>query len=222
MKTDEDLKQDVLDELEWEPSINATQIGVTAKNGIVTLSGHVDTYGEKLAAEKAAKRVSGVKAVVEEIDVKIPGRDTRTDEDIAQMALNNLKWNTTVPDDRVLLKVEGGWITMEGTVDWNYQKDAAKRAIEHLAGVRGVTNRIQVRSTAHPRDVKEKIRKAFERNATIDAGNVTVQVEGHKVVLSGSVQSWAEKRQAENAAWSAPGVTNVENNIRIEIREMAL
>ncbi len=221
MKTDAIIKQNVLDELDWEPSIDAVKIGVSVEDGIVTLSGHVNTYAEKMFAEKAAKRVSGVKAVVEEIDVDILGRDKNSDQDIAQTALSNLRWNTTVPHEKIKLKVEDGWITLEGEVEWNFQRDAARNCIKNLKGVRGVSNLITVKTAVEPQNVKQKIKNAFERNATIDADSVNVMVEGHKVVLSGSVQSWAEKRQAEKAAWSAPGVTQVEDNLRISIKEHA-
>jgi osmotically-inducible protein OsmY len=221
MRTDAIIKEDVLNELDWEPSIDATKIGVTCIDGVVTLSGHVNTFAEKLAAERAAKRVYGVRAVVEEIEVKIGGVYKRTDQDIAQAALNNLRWRTNVPDKNIKLKVENGWITLEGTVEWNFQRDAAKNAIKDLAGVRGVTNIIVVKAAIEPKNIKEKIKGAFERSATIDADHVNVRVDGHKVILSGSVQSMAEKKQAEAAAWSAPGVTEVVDNLEIHAVETA-
>ena len=221
MRTDAIIKEDVLNELDWEPSIDATKVGVTCVNGVVTLSGYVNTFTEKLAAERAAKRVFGVRAVVEEIEVKIGGVYKRTDQDIAQAALNNLRWRTNVPDKDISLKVENAWITLEGTVEWNFQKDAAKNAIKDLAGVRGVTNIIRVKSAVEPSNIKDKIKKAFERNATLDADHVNVRVDGHKVILSGSIQSMAEKKQAEEAAWAAPGVTEVVDNLEIQIKETA-
>jgi len=222
METDANLKQQVTNELKWEPSIDASQIGVIVKNGVVTLTGHVDTYAQKISVEKAVKRVAGVRALAEELEVKIPGKDKRTDEDIALTALNNLKWNSNVPEERIQLKAEDNWITLEGQVDWNYQKEAAKKSIASLPGVRGVTNSIKVAPVVEPRDVKQQIRSAFKRNANIDANHVNVRAEGHKVILSGSVQSWAEKKQAEKAAWSAPGVTNVKNEIEVRIRELTM
>ena len=221
MRTDAIIKEDVLNELDWEPSIDATKVGVTCVNGVVTLSGYVNTFTEKLAAERAAKRVFGVRAVVEEIEVKIGGVYKRTDQDIAQAALNNLRWRTNVPDKDISLKVENAWITLEGTVEWNFQKEAAKNAIKDLAGVRGVTNIIRVKSAVEPSNIKDKIKKAFERNATLDADHVNVRVDGHKVILSGSIQSMAEKKQAEEAAWAAPGVTEVVDNLEIQVRETA-
>lgn len=222
MKTDATIKEDVLEELDWDPSIDNTKIGVIVNDGIVTLTGHVNTYAEKVAAEKVARNVYGVKAVVEEIEVKISGSGKRSDEDIAKAALNNLKWNTSVPENKIRLKVEDAWITLEGEAEWNYQKEAARKAVKDLAGVRGVTNLIKVEASIEPQNVKDKIRSAFERNATIDADNVNVRSVGHKIILSGAVQSWAEKKQAESAAWSAPGVTEVENDLSIRVREPAL
>jgi len=220
MKTDATLKKDVLEELDWEPSIDATQVGVTVKDGIVTLSGHVNTYSEKAAAEKAAKRVKGIKAVVEEIDVKLGGGYKRTDQDIAQSAVSNLKWHSSVPEDDLQVRVENGWITLEGKVEWKYQKDAAKNAIQNLMGVRGVTNLIEVQPTIEPTNVKQRIREALERNALTDADNISVHIEGSRVELNGIVQSWSEKKQAENAAWAMPGVSEVQNNLKIKVREL--
>lgn len=220
-KTDSTLKQDVLDELGWEPGVDAAKVGVIVRDGVVTLSGTVNTYAEKVAAEQAAERVYGVRAVVQDLEVVPAGAGQYKDQDIAGAAINSLRWNTNVPDERVKLKVEDGWITLDGTVDWNYQKNAAKSAVQNLAGVRGVTNIIKVKPVIEPRNLKEKIRKAFERNAEIDADNVEIKVEGRKVVLNGHVQSWAEKRQAREAAWSAPGVTEVEDHIEIRARKFA-
>lgn len=175
-----------------------------------------------MAAEKAALRVEGVKAVVQEIDVKISGSLQRTDEDIAQAALNHLKWNTSVPEEKIKLEVEEGWLTLAGKVNWNYQKEAAKNAVRYLTGVRGVTNLIEVKAAVEPKNVKDKIRNAFHRNATIDSEAVNVLVEGDKIILKGTVQSRAEKKQAENAAWSAPGVSKVENKLEIRCNSQDL
>lgn len=219
MRTDAIIKEDVLNELDWEPSIDATEVGVTCIDGVVTLTGYMNTFTEKLAAERAAKRVYGVRAVVEKIEVKIGSHYKRTDQDIAQAALNNLRWRNNVPDKDIKLKVENGWITLEGTVEWNFQRDAAKNAIKDLAGVKGVTNIIKVKAVIEPSNIKEKIKNAFERSATLDADHINVMVEGHKIILSGSISSMAEKKQAERAAWSAPGVTEVVNNLEIKVLE---
>lgn len=220
MRTDAELKDDVIDELVWDSRVNETGIGVAVKSGIVTLSGEVNAYSEKIAAEKAAKRVIGVKAVVMEIEVKISGSDERTDVDIAKVAVNNIKWNSTIPKDKVLVKVENAWVTLEGKVDWNYQKEAAKKAVQNLFGVKGVSNLIEVKSSVEPSLVKDNIKKSFERNALLDAEKVNVQVEGHKVILSGSVTSWNEQKQANDAAWSAPGVWKVEDKLTIKTPEL--
>lgn len=216
MKTDIELREDVSEELRWEPSIDETEIGVTTKNGVVTLSGTVESYAKKLAAEKAAKRVKGVKAVVEKIEVKLGTAEIRTDEDIALATVNALKWNTAVPEDKVKIKVENGWVYLEGELEWQYQKEAAKNSINRLRGVRGVTNNIIIKSALVPTDVKSKIVRAFERSAEIDAQNVRVETDDHTVTIRGMVRSIAEKKEAESAAWSAPGVWNVKNELLVE------
>lgn len=216
MKTDSEIQRDVMDELNWEPLLNAHEIGVGVKNGIVTLSGAVETYTKKLTAEEAAKRVMGVKAVVQDIDVRITALGKKTDVDIAEAALSALRWNTNVPDKKIKVTVEDGWVTLEGEVEWEYQSTAAKNAVNNLTSVRGVTNNIKIVSLIKATDIKNKISAAFLRSATIDAGRISISTEGNKVLLKGKVRSYAEKKDAENAAWLAPGVNKVENKLEID------
>jgi osmotically-inducible protein OsmY len=217
MRTDLELQKDVLDELQWEPSVEATDIGVIVKDGVVTLTGNVDSFSEKWEAEHSTLRVYGVRAVANEIQVKMSGDDERTDEDIALAATNALEWNTLIPTDSIETVVENGWVTLKGEVEWQYQKTTAEYVVRHLLGVKGVINEVTIKPRIMPSDVKEKIQAAFKRNAALDAQGIQVETDGGKVTLKGKVRSWAERDEAWQAAWAAPGVTEVKDKIKIEM-----
>jgi osmotically-inducible protein OsmY len=208
MKDDLWLKKDLLAELEWEPSVNAADIGVIVKDGVVTLTGYVDSHAEKWAAEKAAKRLSAVKVVANEIEVRLPDNNVRTDEDIARAALLALEWDTFVPHDRIKLTVENGQIVLEGQVEWQWNKKAAENAVSQLMGVKRIINKITVKARVPPGDIQRKIEELFERNAQLDAKKITVSFYEGKVVFRGTVRSLAEREEAERAAWAA-GVSEV-------------
>ena len=216
MISDLQLRQDVLDELEFEPSVNAAHIGVAANKGVVTLTGFVMNYAEKAAAERATRRVKGVKAIAEEIEVRLPSDTKRSDDEIAARALDILKWQVGLPADRITVKVEKGMVTLTGDVDWQFQKTDAEHVVHKLTGVIDVVNQIRVASPVRASEVKEKIQKALERSADVEASRITVQTEGGKVVLSGKVRAWYERDIAERAAWSAPGVTEVQDHLTID------
>ncbi len=213
-KEDSDLRRKVIDELEFDPAIDATTIAVAVEDGVVTLSGTVPNYAQKNSAERAVKRIAGVKAVAEDLVVKLVG-SPRTDTDIAHTAMTNLRSNVNVPADTVRLTVENGWITLEGELEWQYQRAAAEGSVKYLQGVKGITDNIRIRSKVDTAGIKAKIQSAFARRAELDAKDITIEAVDGKVTLRGKVQSWSERRQAEEAAWAAQGVTRVEDNLVI-------
>ena len=213
--TDRQLQQHVSNALDWDPSVDATEIGVTVDNGVVTLRGDVKSYAEKEAADRVTLRVYGVKAVANDLRVRLASGYERTDSEIAQAAVNAMKWHATVPENRITISVRDGQVILKGTVDWQFQKDAAARVIRDLTAVRGVTSHIAVTPHVTPSEVQTKIEAAFKRSAEIDARRVSVSVENSKVILAGNVRSWAEREEAEHAAWAAPGVSEVDDRIAV-------
>ncbi len=221
MKTDSEIKKDVLDELKWEPFLNASEIGVAVKDGVVTLSGMVDTYTKKQIAEKATRRVKGVKVVAEDIEVKLFSSNVKNDTEIARMITDSLKWHSAIQEEKVKVKVENAWVTIDGEVDWEFQRDAIRSTIENLTGVRGVSNLITIKPVITVNDIKQKISSAFHRNATLDAEKIEVEIRGNKAILSGKVRSWAEKNEAESAVWNAPGISAVINKLEVDTAVLA-
>jgi osmotically-inducible protein OsmY len=213
MKTDLVLKEQVLAELEWEPGIKAAGIGVTVKDGVVTLSGEVESYHEKTEAERAGLRVAGVKGMASEIEVHLPGTSRRSDADIARAAVHALEWNSSLPPDCIKVVIHDGWITLEGEVDWGYQRTMAEDTVRRLTGVRGIWNQVTVRPQVTSGTIKTKIEDAFRRSAEVDAGRISVEIDGSAVTLRGTVRSWAEKQEAERVAWASPGIASVTNKL---------
>jgi osmotically-inducible protein OsmY len=212
---DIDLKKDIIEELEYEPSIDAADIGVAVEDGTVTLTGHVRTYPQKREAERIVKRVKGVRAVAQEIEVRPLGSHLTADDEIAKRAVNSLTWNTSVPRDKVQVTVEHGFVTLSGAVTWNYERTAAEKAVQNLSGVRGVANLISIQPSVSPRDVQQRIESALKRAAELEAKSIQVQVSDSKVTLEGRVRNWTEREAVERAAWAAPGVVNVVDHITI-------
>ncbi|MBR0749024.1 BON domain-containing protein [Bradyrhizobium japonicum] len=213
MKSDSDIERDVRDELKWDPHLDASDIAVSVKDGVVTLAGFTHSYADRLEAESAAKRVAGVRAIANDIEVRLPSIDRRPDPDIARDAVAALKSELPISHDKIKVTVRDGWITLEGSAEWQYQKTSAENAVRKVKGVKGVINVITVKPKVEPTELKQKIQDAFKRNAEVDANRIEVEANGSEVVLKGTVRSWIEREEAERVAWSAPGVSRVDDRI---------
>jgi osmotically-inducible protein OsmY len=212
---DKALRQNVVSELDFDPSIDAETIGVAVEGGVVTLTGHVGSYAEKIAAERAAQRVKGVRAIAQEIVVRYPEDKKTADDQIAERAVSIMSWDARIPAENVMVKVQQGWVTLSGEVNWHFQREAAESSVRRLSGVVGVTNEIRVTPSARPEDVRSRIIDALERNAELEADSINVLVHGDKVTLEGKVKAWYEREVAERAAWSVPGVAAVEDHLTL-------
>lgn len=213
MKSDSDLQRDVLDELKWDPKVDSSQIGVTARDGVVTLSGFVPDYTQKIAAEKAARRVSGVKAIAEEIEVRFASDPKTSDAEIAGRIVDIFAWDVTVPNEKIKVKVERGWVTLTGSVDWQFERKAAEKIAGKISGVKGIVNLIDVRVRPSTFDIRDRIAAAFKRSSIADANAIHIVIDGDTVRLGGRVKGWNEREIAERAAWAAPGVARIVDNI---------
>ena len=216
-RTDEEIQRDVIAELRWDARVKPNEIGVQVKGGVVTLTGWVDSYLKKWAAEEAAHRVKGVKAVANDVEVRLPGDSQRTDADIAAAVVQALESDASMRLEKLDVTVAKGWVTLQGEVEWQYQKEDAERVVRRITGVKGVTNLIAVKPRVTPSELQKKIEDALVRNAATDAERIQIEVQGSKVILKGTVRSWAERQEAERVAWSAPGVTQVENRITVAL-----
>src|ERR1700716_3067582 len=213
MRSDSDIERDVKEELEWDPDLDASDIAVSVKKGVVTLAGFVKSYTDKYEAESAAKRVAGVSAVANDLEVRMPSVDERPDPDIARDAVAAIKSQLPISSEHIKIVVKNGWVNLEGQVEWQYQRQTAENAVRRIKGVKGVSNLIQLKPRAQPDEIKEKIQEAFKRNAEVDANRIMVETNGGEVILKGTVRSWIEREEAERVAWSAPGVTRVVDQI---------
>jgi osmotically-inducible protein OsmY len=213
MKSDRDIERDVRDELQWDPDLDATDIAVSVKDGVVTLTGFVKSYTDKYESEAAAKRVAGVAGVANDLEVRMPSVDERPDPEIARDAVSSIKGQLPISSEHIKVVVKNGWVTLEGQVEWQYQKNTAESAVRRIKGVKGVSNLIVLKPRAEPTEIKSKIMEAFKRNAELDANRIHIEANGSEVILKGTVRSWIEREEAERVAWSAPGVTRVEDRI---------
>jgi osmotically-inducible protein OsmY len=213
MKKDITIQKNVMEELKWIPLLDANEIGVAVKNGIVTISGIVDSYPKKVKAERAVMKVAGVHGIANEIVVRLSDKDKKTDSEIAQVIWHELEWHSNLDIDRIKILVDAGSVTLEGNVGWDFQRKSATKAIRNIKGIREIINNIKISTRPVPAELKDKIESAFERRANLDAGKIKVEVQGSKVVLKGTVRSWTEKMDAEESVWSSPGVSTIENQL---------